>query len=578
MRNSRQSFSLRAFQVAFVCFLGCYLHTNAIARIGEHIGGGGQADGIPMATPHAWADTLNCGYHVTCSGGSDGIAHAILDGGVSPISYLWSTGDTTADLAGLSAGMYSVTITDANGSYVDSVLLIEPAPISLTWAATTSLCLGDSNGMIDITIAGGNDCDPYSVVWSNGAVTEDIWGIPAGSYDVTIIDQSGCDLDMGFEITAYPNPTPDLGPDMNQCPGSPVYLYPGDFNSYWWSTNDTSSAIIVNQSGTYSVEVVDSFGCRGADTIVIGTTNVLTNFIQYDGKPILCIGDVATLSLAPGFVAPVWNTGATTNSITVSGMGGLFSVEATDSNGCRDYDDIAVPYLPYPAPVPHITPGPVAYHCPGSPVTLHAGSGYFAYEWSTVATTSAITVTDTGYYYVTVSNGYGCTGISATYVENYPTPNVTITLTSDTLRSTQFWATYQWLQNGAPIFGGFLNYFVPTQLGDYALVVTDGYGCGDTSNVIQYNPVAISDPNANVLGLHLFPNPAHGSCTLKSEKPISGAVEITLTDVVGRTVQRTTLRSLQATSLDISQLEAGIYLVTVRTEKQGQSILRLDVR
>ena len=119
---------------------------------------------------------------------NDGSMTLIITGGTAPYSYLWSNGAITEDIGNLSAGNYSVVITDFNGCLLNSSFTItEPnTPISAAVTISNVSCFGGNNGSIDLTISGG--VSPYSLSWSNGATTEDLNGLSANTYSVVIQD------------------------------------------------------------------------------------------------------------------------------------------------------------------------------------------------------------------------------------------------------------------------------------------------------------------------------------------------------------------------------------------------------
>jgi|GEM_PF-6941429 len=216
------------------------------------------------------AVTYNCGHNVSCNGDSDGEATVTFGGGCGPYSILWSNGDTTATTSNLMAGTYSVTITDSLGaSMTDSIVLTEPTLITIAGVVGGTVCGNDSTGSIDVTTTGGNDCSGgYTFNWSNGATTEDLSGVPAGTYTLTVTDLSGCTASESFTITSTPLPNPNV---FKQ--GDTLFVN-GTYQAYQWNRDGnvlsgaTFAFYVPNQSGSFHVTVTDSNGCVGnSDTL-----------------------------------------------------------------------------------------------------------------------------------------------------------------------------------------------------------------------------------------------------------------------------------------------------------------------
>jgi hypothetical protein len=133
------------------------------------------------------------GYSVSANGATDGSIDLTVAGGTAPYTFNWNNSATAEDLANIGAGTYSVTVLDANGcSFDDSWTLTEPpavTPLAATGVETMVSCNAACDGEIDLTITDG--VPPYEVIWSNGATTEDLTGLCAGTYDATITDASG---------------------------------------------------------------------------------------------------------------------------------------------------------------------------------------------------------------------------------------------------------------------------------------------------------------------------------------------------------------------------------------------------
>src|SRR5439155_1148528 len=111
-------------------------------------------------------------------------------------TYAWSNAQVTQDITNLTAGIYSVLVTDKNGcTTTASVTLTQPVALSTTITSATFngsnvSCFGSSNGSIDLTVAGGTTA--YTYAWSNAQVTQDITNLTAGTYSVLVTDKNGC--------------------------------------------------------------------------------------------------------------------------------------------------------------------------------------------------------------------------------------------------------------------------------------------------------------------------------------------------------------------------------------------------
>lgn len=204
-------------------------------------------------------------------------------------------------------------------------------------------------------------------------------------------------FDKACEVTNL-----NLGADTSFCSNDTLFLDAGASNlTYSWSNGSTSRELTVLQPGTYSVFVEDSAYCKGWDTV---TVNLFTSPIIDLGPDVsFCDGDSAIVDAGPGFSSYMWNTGATSQTITAD-MTGVYTVTIADTNGCVEEDLIIVSENP----IPFIFLGPDIEGCKGDPITIFGDPGFTAYVWSTGEITPNITVSQVGKYWLTITDQAGC--------------------------------------------------------------------------------------------------------------------------------------------------------------------------
>ncbi len=128
---------------------------------------------------------------VTCFGIQNATASVSVSGGTLPYQYAWSNGQTSANLANISAGNYQVTITDGNAcTEVSTVSISEPTLLTSSVSATDVTCFGIQNATALVSVSGGTI--PYQYAWSNGQTSASLANLSAGNYQVTITDGNAC--------------------------------------------------------------------------------------------------------------------------------------------------------------------------------------------------------------------------------------------------------------------------------------------------------------------------------------------------------------------------------------------------
>lgn len=280
--------------------------------------------------------------NILCYGDNTGSIDATGYGGTAPYTFAWSNGATTEDLTGLTAGTYTVTITDANDE--EATIDFEVTQIdSIALSATTTniACNAGSNGAIDLTIAGGTA--PYEISWSNSIFTEDQTGVAAGSYTVTVVDANNCSKQLtviltepeALTITNTVEPLSCFGGSngaINVSVAGGVEPY-----TYNWNNGETTEDLTGLSTGTYSVTVTDANGCNAiADGIAITSPDAIAATTDVTAASCTPSADGAITVTPAGGVAPytyLWNNGAATKDLAAV-IAGDYELTITDMNGC----------------------------------------------------------------------------------------------------------------------------------------------------------------------------------------------------------------------------------------------------
>ncbi|MEI6817067.1 MAG: SprB repeat-containing protein, partial [Bacteroidota bacterium] len=266
-------------------------------------------------------------FHVpiSCHDSANGLAYVNPTGGVGPYLYLWTpSGGTSATASSFSAGTYTISVADGNGCFIiDTVSFTDPAPIVVVPSTLDVPCNGGTTGAATATVSGGNG--PYNYSWSPSVgLGNSALSITAGTYFVTITDNTGCTATQAFTLTQPPPITIAISNDTTVCPGDAVNLFAIASGGsvpyhYVWSNGVMNSTQTVHPTVTtvYSIIVTDANGCASQtyfDTVTVLPAPVITFSPQ---NPTICIGDAVTIT-ANGTSNYLWSTGSTNASISVS--------------------------------------------------------------------------------------------------------------------------------------------------------------------------------------------------------------------------------------------------------------------
>lgn len=395
-------------------------------------------------------------------------------------SYLWSTGETTNCITVSVAGNFIVTVTSMAGCINTCSIVVNELPLPVcSISGNAVICTGQSTEL----------CSPVgsaSYLWNTGQTNNCIIVSVAGTYSVTVTDALGCMSICSKVVTILPAPVCTISGNAILCEGQSTELCaPAGASNYLWSTGQTTNCIIVNSAGNYSVVVTDAAGCSSTcnKSVII----IIPPACNISGSNFICVGQSIPLCVPAGSYAYIWNTGQTTNCISINSAGN-YTVTITDALGCTS--SCAKQVTSSPLPICNIT-GKDNFCTNGEQILLCATTGAFSYLWNTGETTSCINIFNVGIYAVTITNAAGCNSSCSKTIYFQPLPDCVISGDEFICQAGQNIelctppgsASYHW-SNGKTT-----NCITINTAGTYLLTITDASGCTSTcSKTVSLNP------------------------------------------------------------------------------------------
>jgi gliding motility-associated-like protein len=371
---------------------------------------------------------------------------------------------------------------------------------TVTLGDDLTICEGES-----VELSSSIDFDgTYTYLWSDGSSDSTLTVFESGTYSVTATDtDTGKSASASIEVTVVEAPVVDLGEDYVLADGEEKTLDAGNEGlTYLWSTDEVSQTILVSTSAEYSVDVTNSTGCVGSDTIKISSINDVFTIDLGDDEEI-CAGDELVLDPEPTISQDytyLWSNGAGTSTLTVS-ESGTYSVIVMDAEGNSKTDEIQVTV--YALPIVDLGDDITLYD--GETAILDAGDADTGtiYEWSTGEDTQTITVSEENVYSVLVTNEYGCSSTDEVSVISnegykftvdlgddiefcdgdsvYLMPTIDTTFASD--------PSYLWSPSESTESGIYVD-----ESGTYCVTVTDPYGNAEEDCIdVSVNSTPIVD-------------------------------------------------------------------------------------
>ena len=335
--------------------------------------------------------------NVSCFGGNNGSATAGVVGGAPPITYSWSpSGGTGPTASGLTAGVYYVTVSDANGCVslaTTSPQITEPPALSSIITTSNVSCFGGTNGSATVTASGGNPS--YTYTWlpssTNGST---ISSLSSNNYSVQIKDQNNCILTSTFTI-AQPTMalTASLITTSVTCFGGSNGTVDaiasggtGPYHYNWFPGNYFGHHVFNLPANTYTVNVSDANGCLETTTItVIEATPIVLTTGSINSNCSLANGQVSvTASGGTGSYTYSWSPSGGNSTIETGLLAGTYTIDVTDANNCLS----TATQILADSPTPTLTISQTSsVSCFGGTngsliANVSGGTGPFTYTWA----------------------------------------------------------------------------------------------------------------------------------------------------------------------------------------------------
>ena len=404
-------------------------------------------------------------------------------------NYLWNTGSTNDSIEVFETTSLSVTVSNSWGclSTYSFTARIDSLPTA-NITGDLEICQGETTQLQVISDA------PF--LWSTTDTTQTIFVNPSTTtqYSVTATNSFGCQTIDTVGVIVHANPNAIIIGNDQFCSNTMAELRVDGNDSYIWNTGATTSTILTNTPGTYSVTATNQFGCSTMVSKII--SSLVAPVTNITGDSLKCTGQ-STIFTASGANSYIWNTGATDNFITVQNAG-LYTVTGTSDNGCS-----ATKSIQFVLSEPNIVISGDTSICFGE-TTILTASGGSSYEWSINNQTSPsvfLSPVQTSFYYITVTNYLGCSAVKLVTLIVNPLPNVSImgensicqgditTLTANGGNS------YLW-SNGSSTASIYVS-----NAGYYTVTATSNQGCSATATT-SVNVKA--KPNVSILGVPSF--------------------------------------------------------------------------
>ncbi len=283
-----------------------------------------------------------------CFGDQEGSIVLNINGGLPPYMYEWTDGSNDGDRDNLSAGTYTVTVTDDEGFFISETFIIEEGNEIIVQTFITNA--GTDPGSVEIIVGGANS--DYTIEWSNGASDFNLCCLNPGTYTALITENATqCSTSIEIEII-YDSSIPGIAlveiQDVNCFDGNDGSIEiiangaaPVEVN---WSNGATGTLITNLEAGMYTATILDANGESLSETYNVNQPGAAL-IIEYTATPSFQNEDNGSISTeVSGGTEPYmyqWNTGSSTNDLDNLAPG-IYMLTLTDANECSETIEILI--------------------------------------------------------------------------------------------------------------------------------------------------------------------------------------------------------------------------------------------
>jgi subtilisin-like proprotein convertase family protein len=548
-----------------------------------------------IATPR-FTSGVQLKRDLKCFGDNNGMISVGVINALEPVQYIWNTGDTTATIRNLSAGMYSVTINDGRGC--DGTLSIPigaPSKLKTIVVGIEQVsCADGADGSIQISTIGGST--PYNFNWLSvvgnqisSPNNEDIGSLRKGDYFLIVNDKNGC-KDTSETVTIIdPEPINISVVDIKNVKcrfsdnGSIQVVASGGNEGfqYFWNSGDRGEKLTNVKSGTYSIRVIDQLGCKaGNNALEVAIQNVpLTidhkilnlNICSYDSNGVI-MAQITSNSKLP--VDYNWSNGTQSiknaKSDTIIGLSsGNYSLTATDNEGCvGEISKIVIPQVPILSLDTILKIGNVCRYDSNGSIQLQISGGTppYSYVWNDGATNKNRNKLISDTYIVEISDVNGCKLSSDSIVlPSIFDLNVDVKITNSSTDQNNGRISLN-ISEGIPPYNiswdavsessSEISNLAP---GFYCVDISDSQGCNYYNCFEIKNSTSTADRPLS--SINIFPNPATEYIFLESQFKIE---TIKIISIEGKLAASVNLNS-NNNKVNINELTSGLYILIIRT-------------